>query len=61
MSFYEHFFRYSCNPKGSYVIIGGLGGFGMELANWLVFRGCRKLILTSRVGVSNGYQDMRIR
>lgn len=40
---------------------GGLGGFGLELADWLVLRGARNLILTSRKGISTGYQAMRVR
>ena len=43
------------------LITGGLGGFGLELADWLVLRGARKLVLTSRKGVTSGYQAMRIR
>ena len=48
--------RSSCHPQKSYIITGGLGGFGMELAHWLISRGARKLVLTSRRGVCNGYQ-----
>lgn len=47
--FYEH---------KSYVIAGGLGGFGLELADWMVARGCRKLLLTARSGVKTGYQRL---
>ncbi|KAH6920010.1 hypothetical protein HPB50_029002 [Hyalomma asiaticum] len=47
--FYEH---------KSYVIVGGLGGFGLELAEWMVTRGCRKLLLVSRSGVRSGYQKL---
>lgn len=43
------------------MILGGLGGFGLELADWLVLRGAKKLILTSRTGIRNGYQASRIR
>jgi len=53
--------RTTCHPHKSHVIIGGLGGFGLELAQWLVERGARYLVLTSRSGVSTGYQDRRIR
>ncbi|XP_070380711.1 fatty acid synthase-like [Dermacentor albipictus] len=42
----------------SYVIVGGLGGFGLELAEWMVSRGCRKLLLVSRSGVRTGYQRL---
>ncbi|XP_049523881.1 fatty acid synthase-like [Dermacentor silvarum] len=50
--FYEH---------KSYVITGGLGGCGLELADWMVNRGCRKLLLTSRFGVQTGYQRLCLR
>ncbi|PSN32561.1 hypothetical protein C0J52_22028 [Blattella germanica] len=39
----------------------GLGGFGLELADWLVLRGATKLVLTSRNGLKTGYQASRIR
>ncbi|KAL1467558.1 hypothetical protein MTO96_042085 [Rhipicephalus appendiculatus] len=45
----------------SYVITGGLGGFGLELADWMVTRGCRKLLLTSRSGLKTGYQKLCLR
>lgn len=50
-----------CHPHKSHVLVGGLGGFGLELAQWLVERGAKYLVLTSRVGVTSGYQDRRIR
>lgn len=34
---------------------------GVELADWLVLRGAKKLILISRKGVVNGYQKLRIK
>lgn len=46
--------RTSCPPTKSYIITGGLGGFGLELAQWLVERGAQKLILTSRSGIRTG-------
>lgn len=52
--------RFFCQPNESYVICGGLGGFGMELADWLVLRGAKNLVLSSRKGVVNGYQRYRI-
>jgi fatty acid synthase len=33
----------------------------LELADWLVLRGARKLVLSSRSGVRTGYQSLRIR
>ena len=53
--------RTTCHPHKSYVLVGGLGGFGIELAQWLVERGARYLVLTSRAGVRTGYQDRRVR
>ncbi|MEM7524367.1 MAG: beta-ketoacyl reductase [Pseudomonadota bacterium] len=37
--------------EGAWLIVGGLGGFGLETAAWLVDQGVRKLWLTSRSGV----------
>lgn len=53
--------RFSSNPNASYIIIGGLGGFGLELADWLVLRGAKNLVLTSRKGITTGYQAYRIK
>ncbi|CAL8264094.1 unnamed protein product [Arctogadus glacialis] len=52
--------RTFCPASHSYVITGGLGGFGLELAHWLTERGARKLVLTSRSGIRNGYQARRV-
>ncbi|RLU24885.1 hypothetical protein DMN91_002976 [Ooceraea biroi] len=46
--------------KKSYLLLGGLGGVGLELADWLILRGARNLVLTSRTGVKTGYQRSRI-
>nr|CAH7737553.1 unnamed protein product [Callosobruchus chinensis] len=53
--------RYNCYGDKCYIILGGLGGFGLELADWMVIRGCRKLVLTSRKGVTTGYQAYRMK
>lgn len=53
--------RVSCNPCKVYIVTGGLGGMGLELAQWLVDRGAKNLILTSRSGIRNGYQARCIR
>ncbi|XP_026523135.1 fatty acid synthase [Notechis scutatus] len=52
--------RTSCPPNKSYIITGGLGGFGLELAQWLVERGAKMLVLTSRSGIRTGYQAKRV-
>ncbi|KAJ8024884.1 Fatty acid synthase [Holothuria leucospilota] len=49
--------RQSCHQDKVYLIVGGLGGFGLELANWLVSRGCKKLVITTRSGIKHGYQS----
>jgi fatty acid synthase len=35
-----------------------LGGFGLELANWLILRGATNIVLTSRSGIKTGYQSL---
>uniref|UniRef100_A0AAV2LIZ5 Fatty acid synthase n=1 Tax=Knipowitschia caucasica TaxID=637954 RepID=A0AAV2LIZ5_KNICA len=52
--------RTFCPPSLSYIITGGLGGFGLELAQWLLERGACKIVLTSRSGIRNGYQLKRV-
>ncbi|XP_063616349.1 fatty acid synthase-like [Cydia splendana] len=49
------------NPEKSYVLVGGLGGIGLELGDWLVGRGARTLVFSSRNGVRTGYQARYIR
>jgi acyl transferase domain-containing protein/NAD(P)-dependent dehydrogenase (short-subunit alcohol dehydrogenase family)/acyl carrier protein/SAM-dependent methyltransferase len=38
----------ACSAEGCYLITGGLGGIGLHLAQWLVRRGARKLVLLGR-------------
>ncbi|KAF2898254.1 hypothetical protein ILUMI_07921 [Ignelater luminosus] len=49
------------DPHKSYILVGGLGGFGLELANWLISRGATKIVLVSRSGIKNGYQSLCVR
>lgn len=37
-------------PDGTWLVTGGLGGFGLRSARWLVAKGCRNLVLISRSG-----------
>lgn len=53
--------RVYCDPKLVYVIPGGLGGFGLELADWMVVRGARKLVMSSSRGITKPYQAYRIK
>lgn len=39
-----------------YILVGGLGGLGLEVAYWMANRGARKLVLVSRSGIKNEYQ-----
>ena len=40
----------------SYILVGGLGGLGLEVAYWMATRGAKKLVLVSRSGIKNDYQ-----
>ncbi|WP_319412733.1 SDR family NAD(P)-dependent oxidoreductase [uncultured Cohaesibacter sp.] len=41
---------FKTSEEGHHVLIGGLGGFGLEVARWLASKGARSIILTSRSG-----------
>lgn len=41
---------YSFDPNATYVITGGLGGIGRNLAGWMARNGARNLCLLSRSG-----------
>ncbi|XP_044747246.1 fatty acid synthase-like [Coccinella septempunctata] len=49
------------NPEKIYILVGGLGGLGLELTNWLVNRGATKVLLSSRFGIKTGYQSLCVR
>lgn len=49
------------NPEKSYILVGGLGGFGLELAHWMINRGAKFIVLTSRSGIRTGFQALSIR
>ncbi len=38
------------SPSATYLVTGGLGGFGLKTAQWLVRKGARNLVLISRSG-----------
>ncbi|WP_178133513.1 type I polyketide synthase [Vineibacter terrae] len=42
--------QFQVDPKGRYLIVGGLGGFGLATAQWLADKGARHLVLMSRSG-----------
>ena len=45
----------------AYVITGGLGGFGLALAEWMAQRGARYLVLSSKRGMRTGEQAAVVR
>lgn len=49
------------NRKHVHIIVGGLGGMGLELAGWLIQRGVKNLVLTSRRGITSPYQEYKIK
>ena len=44
---------FEIDPAAAYLVTGGLGGLGLEIARWLAEQGARHLILTSRRGVTD--------
>ena len=48
------------NPNKVYIIIGGLGGLGLELIPWMITMNARNFLLTSRNGIKTFYQDFII-
>jgi NADPH:quinone reductase-like Zn-dependent oxidoreductase/trans-aconitate methyltransferase/acyl carrier protein len=44
--------RYTLRADGTYLISGGLGGFGLATARWMVHRGARNLVLLGRSGAA---------
>ena len=45
--------EFELDPQASYLISGGLGGFGLATARWLVAKGARTLILVGRRGAAS--------
>ncbi|WP_395738711.1 thioester reductase domain-containing protein [Prosthecobacter sp.] len=39
-------------PDATYLVAGGLGGFGLAMSKWLVAQGARNIVLSSRSGAS---------
>lgn len=42
-------------------LLGGLNDFGLQMANFLVDRGAKKLVLVSKNGINYGFQSLFIR
>ncbi|KAH9942788.1 ketoacyl-synt-domain-containing protein [Amylocystis lapponica] len=41
------------SPEASYLLVGGIGSLGLQIALWMYKRGAREIILTSRTGRAN--------
>ncbi|GAB0098099.1 Fatty acid synthase [Sergentomyia squamirostris] len=50
--------RIYLHREKTYIIVGGLGGFGLEIIDWFVSRGARNIVATSRSGIKTGYQSL---
>ena len=48
------------NPNKVYILTGGLGGFALQLIQWMTTMGAKKFVLTSRCGFKNEYQKFFI-
>jgi myxalamid-type polyketide synthase MxaE and MxaD len=42
--------RFAIRPDGAYLVTGGYGGIGLQVARWLVAGGARQLVLLGRSG-----------
>jgi acyl transferase domain-containing protein/acyl-CoA synthetase (AMP-forming)/AMP-acid ligase II/acyl carrier protein len=47
---------FQCGSEGAYLITGGLGGLGLQVAQWLVDRGAKQLLLIGRSTPSSSAQ-----
>ncbi|CAN7214500.1 SDR family NAD(P)-dependent oxidoreductase [Pararhizobium sp. LjRoot238] len=45
--------RMSVDGHGVHLVVGGIGGFGLAAANWLVNKGARNIALATRRGVAD--------
>eukprot|EP00884_Botryococcus_braunii_P007683 jgi/Botrbrau1/16916/Bobra.0306s0002.1 len=50
--------RWTCRHGHAYIITGGLGGFGLALAQWLAQNGATHIVLTSTRGIQSGKQRL---
>ena len=45
----------------SYIVVGGLGGFALEVVYWMICQGAKDITLVSRSGVKTSYQKYCLR
>ena len=48
------------DPRKSYLVIGGLGGFGLEFLMWMCEKGARKIVVNSRRGLRDPYHKYSV-
>lgn len=49
-----------CHPNKSYIVLGGSGGFGLEVVQWLAQKGAKNIVISSRRGLRESYQNFAI-
>ncbi|MBE9214580.1 type I polyketide synthase [Plectonema cf. radiosum LEGE 06105] len=49
--------QFKFNSESSYLITGGLGALGLVVARWMIDKGARNLVLTTRRGITNDTQQ----
>ncbi|KAH8690349.1 lovastatin nonaketide synthase [Phaeosphaeriaceae sp. PMI808] len=47
------------DSEATYVLAGGLGALGLDIANWMIERGAKNLVFLSRSGGSKNQQDLQ--
>ncbi|RUS92164.1 hypothetical protein EGW08_000017 [Elysia chlorotica] len=52
--------RVKCHSNRSYILVGTLDAFHFEVADWLVSRGARHLVLSARDGVNSAYKQYKM-
>lgn len=52
--------RFNASKDKTYLIVGGLGGLGLEFTDWLILHGAKNLVIVSRNGIQTGYQKMKV-
>ncbi len=52
--------KFYADKNITYIIHGGLGGFGLIFMRWLVDRGAKNIIITSRSGIKTGEEQYHI-
>ncbi|KAI1303585.1 Fatty acid synthase [Halotydeus destructor] len=50
---------YMC-PRKSYIVVGGLGGFGLEVTMWLASRGAKNIVVGARRPIREPYQQYSV-